>query len=205
MKNGLLRCFGMRRAVSSYESGGWRGTRVLLCFAFLILLVMAFLMTVKHSDREGAGEWENFVGTQAKLGGFFLDGTECRLEDYAGKVVLLDFWATWCSPCRREVVENLIPLYEKYHEDGLEIVGISYDSDASKAIKFSQENGIRWKHLLVSGVQSNGEWLSKYYKVQSIPFTVLIGRDGKIVSVNSHGAQLEKWIQKEIQSGGGSS
>ena len=118
-----------------------------------------------------------------------------RLSDLRGRVVMVDFWASWCGPCRKEN-PNVVFLYNKYHDKGFDIFSVSLDKDYDKWIAAIQQDGLRWEHHVsdLQGWQSAG---GKLYGVQSIPNTVLIDRDGKVLARNLRGAQLEAKL-KEI-------
>lgn len=107
-----------------------------------------------------------------------VDGKKFDLADLRGKVVLVDFWATWCPPCVEEVPQ-LVETYEKFKDRGFEIVGISLDSDKSALEKFTAENKMTWPQF------SDGKgWdneLAQRFKIQSVPTMWLLGRDGKLV------------------------
>ena len=105
-----------------------------------------------------------------------------------GKIVLIDFWATWCGPCRAEL-PNVIATYGKYHDKGFEIIGVSLDSDREKLDSFlKQQNGMTWPQFFDGKGWSNE--LAVKYGVEAIPFTVLVGADGKIIGTNLRGEAL---------------
>ena len=128
-----------------------------------------------------------------------LAGLPVSLAAYKGKVILLDFWATWCPPCRDEV-PNLVKNYNKYHAKGFEVVGVSLDrkDDKPKLVSYTKENKMPWRQVFDGGYWSAA--MAKAYGVQAIPFSVLIGRDGKILAVgdNIRGAELEPAIQAAL-------
>lgn len=108
-------------------------------------------------------------------GGFTLssiDGEEISLESYKGKVVIVDFWATWCPPCRNEI-PHLIELYNKYKDQGFIILGISLE-DEQTLKNFRDE--YRIPYLILLGTKE----ISKKYDVQAIPKTLFIDRKGKV-------------------------
>ena len=124
-----------------------------------------------------------------------MKGDMHKLSDYVGKgnVTLVDFWASWCGPCMREM-PNLKKTYEAYHKKGFEVVGISLDSnkeDWEAAVKDKQLN---WIHLSdLGGWQSAGAAL---YGVRSIPNTYLLDKDGTIVGHNLSGEELDKKLEE---------
>jgi len=120
-----------------------------------------------------------------------LDGSKLVLpDDLKGKVVLVDFWATWCPPCVASVPE-LKRLYGKYHGQGLEIVGISLDEDRSALERFIKDRDLAWIHTF-SGMQW-ADPTAKDHGVDSIPNTWLVGRDGMIIT-----DQAEQRLEESI-------
>lgn len=103
-----------------------------------------------------------------------ITGNPLNLSDYQGKVVLLDFWATWCTPCRWEV-PDLVELQEKYRASGLRVIGISLDDEAEPIRKFYREFDMNYP------VAMGGDPISNLYGgIAGLPTTYLIGRDGRI-------------------------
>jgi thiol-disulfide isomerase/thioredoxin len=107
-----------------------------------------------------------------------VDGRAFDIEEYRGKVVLVDFWATWCGPCVAGMPE-LIDLYKTHHEQGFEIVGISFDSDKESLEKFVAEHEMPWVQFF-DGKSWDNEY-GRLYGIRAIPTMWLIGRDGKVV------------------------
>ena len=111
-----------------------------------------------------------------------LNGQSVDLSRLKGKVVLIDFWATWCGACIREV-PTVKAAYEKFHSQGFEIIGISFDDDRPKLEQFIKENGIPWPQYF-DGKGWNNQF-GKQYEIKSIPTMWLVGRDGKVADINA--------------------
>ena len=95
---------------------------------------------------EGINRRLNLPGNKLELSGKFLDGTELDWDAYRGKVVLVDYWATWCGPCRAEV-PNVLENYLKYHDKGFDVIGISLDDKRSDAEDYVKQTNIPWPSL----------------------------------------------------------
>ncbi len=125
------------------------------------------------------------------------EGKLLGLKDIKGKVTLIDFWAAWCGPCRREN-PNIVQVYNKYHKKGLEIIGVSLDGvtrqgDPKAAwIKAIEDDKLTW-HQISNLNYFNGP-IAKMYNIQSIPSSFILDADGKIVAKNLRGPALEAKI-----------
>jgi thiol-disulfide isomerase/thioredoxin len=123
------------------------------------------------------------------------DGKPVSLSSLRGKVVLIDFWASWCGPCRREN-PNVVKMYQKYKDQGFEIFGVSLDNDANRWKGAIQTDGLTWFH----GSDLMG-WKSKpaqMYQVHSIPATFLLDKQGKIIAKGLRGAELEAAVANAL-------
>lgn len=117
------------------------------------------------------------------------DGTIYRLSDLKGKVVLVDFWASWCGPCRREN-PNVKAMYQKYHSKGFEVFSVSLDSDEISWKSAIQMDGLSWPYH-ISTLKRWSCPLAASYQVRSIPFSVLVDARGLIVGIGLRGEALQ--------------
>lgn len=123
------------------------------------------------------------------------DGDTLRLSDYKGQYVLLDFWASWCGPCRREN-PNVVKMYNKYKDKGFVVFSVSLDKDKNSWKKAIEQDGLIW-NTHVSDLKYWSSAPAQAYKVHSIPHSFLIDKDGKIIAANLRGEGLENKL-KEI-------
>ncbi|HLV41740.1 MAG TPA: TlpA disulfide reductase family protein [Brumimicrobium sp.] len=120
-------------------------------------------------------------------------GDTMRLSDYKGKVVLLDFWAAWCGPCRKEN-PNVVRLYKEYKDQGFEVFSVSLDKTKEAWEQAIKQDGLTWD-AHVSDLKFWNSSAAKDYKVSSIPFTVLIDREGKVIGTNLRGQELANTLK----------
>lgn len=124
------------------------------------------------------------------------DNKELALSSLRGKVVLIDFWASWCGPCRKEM-PNVKLVYQKYKDKGFEIYGVSLDKDRSAWLEAIEKDGLKWPQ--VSDLKFWQSEAAQTYAVQSIPHTVLIGKDGKILASGLRGADLDAKLAEVLK------
>ena len=132
--------------------------------------------------------------------GFFaidLNGDSIALQDYRGKVILLNFWAMWYSSGLTEM-PYLKKVYDTYKDEGFDIIGISLDYDEPKLRDYIQENDIPWRQILDNGTVKNS--IAWQYAIPSIPATFLIDREGKLITHEARGMDLEKFVVEALKS-----
>jgi peroxiredoxin len=170
----------------------------------LVLVVVAFVVALMlyvgyHQARRKGGASAPRIGQSTVAPDFSLeslDGKTMHLSDFRGKAVLLNFWATWCGPCKIEM-PWFVDLQKQYGSQGLQIVGVAMDDASKEDIgKFAKDMGVNYPILI--GKESVGD---EYGGVPALPETFLIGRDGKIVDkiIGLKGkADIEEAIKKAL-------
>ncbi len=121
------------------------------------------------------------------------EGKDMSLSDLRGKVVLVDFWASWCKPCRAEN-PNVVRMYNKYKSKGFDILSVSLDKTQDKWVNAIAQDNMTWHH--VSDLKAWQNSAARQYGVQSIPFTVLVDKDGTIIQKNLRGRALENKLDE---------
>ncbi|HIG27078.1 MAG TPA: TlpA family protein disulfide reductase [Verrucomicrobiales bacterium] len=124
-----------------------------------------------------------------------LNGKPLSIANYKGKVVLLDFWATWCGPCIGEL-PHVMAAYEKHHSKGFDIIGISLDRKLADLQGFIEKKKMPWvQHL--NGAEGGSD-LAQTYGINSIPATFLLDGEGKVIGRNLRGPALEAAVAKAL-------
>ena len=125
-----------------------------------------------------------------------ITGKPISIADYRGKVLLLDFWATWCAPCRAEM-PNVKEVYATYNTKGFDILGVSMDNNRQALDSYLEEQGMKWRQIY-DGKGWQAE-IGQVYAVQSIPATYLIDKQGKIRYKNLRGDELEEAVARLLK------
>lgn len=118
------------------------------------------------------------------------EGNEVSLESYKGKYVLVDFWASWCQPCRQEN-PNVVNAYKAYNSKGFEVLSVSVDRDEQAWLNAIKEDGLTWAQ-----VRDTENKVAEMYAIQQIPTTFLLDREGVIIATNLRGEALEAKLKE---------
>lgn len=144
----------------------------------LVLLTIAIVMSGCHSAQPPRAGDTNTTRAEHPLAAEFslpdLSGRDIKLSDYRGRVVLLDFWATWCEPCRTEIPQ-FVRMQEKYGPQGFQIIGVSMDDQEKPVREFYR--GFKMNYPVVMG---NAKLAESFGGIFGLPVALLIGRDGRI-------------------------
>ncbi|MEC4113890.1 TlpA disulfide reductase family protein [Myroides pelagicus] len=124
------------------------------------------------------------------------EGKELSLEEVLGKVTLIDFWASWCRPCRIEN-PNVVKLYNEYHDKGLNIIGVSLDSERENWLEAIEKDELTWNHI--SNLESWKDPIAKEYEVRGIPATFLLDENGVVIAKNLRGKKLRAKVAEILK------
>jgi thiol-disulfide isomerase/thioredoxin len=145
---------------------------------------------------QGAARRVGLPGKEMELKGTTLEGKMVDLKSYRGKVVLVDFWATWCGPCIAEL-PNVKDMYNLYHGRGFDVLAISVDRNKDALVKFLEKEKLPWT-CIHDNPSSQSESLSNQYGVMFIPLPILVDREGRVVSMNARGPELRRLLEKHL-------
>ncbi len=159
---------------------------------FLILCVLVLAVLLYFKMRTPASNQDKIAPDfEATL----IDGSAFKLSDLRGKYVLLDFWGSWCPPCRRDN-PNLVTLYDQYNSRGLEIVSVALEKNDRTWKKAIAKDGLRWPyHIMRTSRLVATDALALKYQVTDLPTKYLINPQGKIVGVNMTKEEMAKVIK----------
>ncbi len=149
--------------------------------------INTFLLT--KGATEIGGKAPNFVGTTP-------DGKKLSLNQAMGRVTIIDFWASWCRPCRMEN-PYMVEIYNKYHDQGLNVIGVSLDKNKQSWLKAIQDDGLKWQH--VSELKFWQDPIAKMYGVMAIPQTFILDSKGVIRAKNLRRHELEAKIKELME------
>lgn len=154
---------------------------------FILFLLLITAISVKAQPRQGMKAIEIALPS--------LKGDTLKLSSLKGKVVLLDFWASWCKPCRASNKE-LVKIYSKFKDKGFEILGVSLDEDRKAWSKAIATDKITW--LQVNEAGGFNARVAEQWDLYAIPTSFLIDRDGTLLAMDLEGKQLEKALKTLI-------
>ena len=148
--------------------------------------------------QQDADPLQAMLGKTINLEGYTTDGKRLDMSQYKGKVVLVDFWATWCGPCRAEI-PNIRENWDKHHEEGFEVIAISVDQDLKALKSFVAEEKPPWT-VVADNHPSNHKSMGNKFGISGIPAFILVGKDGKVAAVNCRGPRLGQQLSKLVSS-----
>lgn len=156
-------------------------------FFLLYLFSFSFLATLQAQPRQGMKAYEIALPT--------VSGDTIRLSSLKGKVVLLDFWASWCGPCRSSN-KSLAKLYPKYKDKGFEIFAVSMDNEKQDWQNAIKKDKVNWLQVNAPGGWENATALQ--WRVEALPTSYLIDKEGKLIAMDLEGKNLEKVLKELI-------
>ena len=166
------------------------GTRAALCTLAIGMALMTVVSLANGADNAGKVPADSLTKVAPDFALTNLSGQTVRLSDFKGKIVLLDFWATWCPPCRMEI-PDFIQLQKQYAGKGFTVLGIALDDEGAAVVKpFAQKLGVNYP--LVIG---NTRVAARYGGIQALPTAFLIGRDEKILNSFVGARDKSEWEQ----------
>ena len=151
----------------------------------------------------GAARRIRLPGNFMKVHGRTAEGEKFDWSSYRGKFVLVDFWASWCGPCRREI-PNMKAQLSNYESD-FAIVGINLDTKKSSYDQYVEKESLTWTNIM-SDVPEEMGWdnpLATEYGIMSIPTAILVDREGKVISMNARGEELNRLLEEHLGAAAG--
>ncbi|HUR65614.1 MAG TPA: TlpA disulfide reductase family protein [Chitinophagaceae bacterium] len=154
--------------------------------SLFILSVNFFLITAAYAQPPRQGQMASDIALPT------VKGDTVRLSSLKGKVVLLDFWASWCGPCRA-ANRGLTKLYGKFKDKGFEIYSVSLDDEKDAWVKAIRQDKINWLQVIEKGGWETAT--AKKWEIYALPTSYLIDKDGRLVAMDLEGKQLEKALK----------
>jgi peroxiredoxin len=151
--------------------------------------VQSFALQMAAAEKVATGQMAQ------EIEAFSPDGKLIKLSDYKGKYVLLDFWASWCAPCRQEN-PNIVNAYNQFKNKNFTVLGFSLDDDKDAWVKAIKSDGLAWGHF--SELKQWDANTAKAYNINQIPSSFILDPNGKIIAKNLRGKELVDFLAKTL-------
>lgn len=171
----------------------------------LLGFVLAGYLTQQFGIGAGTDTSLLATGQPVEITGPTLSGEHFNLADFRGKLVLVDFWATWCGPCVAEL-PNVRAAYDTHHAQGLEVVSVSFDFDRAALERFLKSNPMPWPQIFFEMKEASGfeNPLGRRYGIHAIPCLILVDREGNVAARDLRGSQIQRAVARALgQTGSG--